>query len=92
MKYNFVWKLVPVDGGVVLSGDSAIELDEDEVRIIPEDLSPSHPMRSTLDVCGPVPLVLQCRERGAERLKVPTLEFITKSARQRRRNKVSIPQ
>ncbi|MCH7651923.1 MAG: hypothetical protein IIA63_12305 [Nitrospinae bacterium] len=92
MKYNFVWKLVPVDGGVALSGDSAIELDQDEVGVLPEDLSTDHPMRSTLEACGPVALILQCRERGGERLKVPTLEFITKGSRHRRRNKVSIPQ
>ncbi len=90
MKYKFVWKLVPDDKAAqTLTGSKDIDLDDDEVGIYPRDLSADHPFRSTLETCGPVPLVLQSRERGGERFKVPTLEWLTKASRHRRRNKFS---
>ena len=92
MKYKFEWKLVPILNSAAnvrtplkASGGTEIELDDDEAGILPQDLHTDHPLRPLLEICGPVPVVLQCRGRGGERLKIPTLEFLTKSARTRRR-------
>ena len=86
MKYKMTWQLTPTTGHkIVRQGSAEIELDDDEIGVLPHDLSPDHPLRPLLEICGPVPVILQCRWRGGERVNVPTLEFITKSARVRRR-------
>jgi len=90
MKYKMTWQLtLPNSRKPVKEGEAEIDLDDDEIGILPHDLTPEHSLRRVLEICGPAPVVLHCRDRGGERLKIPTLEWLTKSSRTRRRARQS---
>ncbi len=90
MKYKIEWALKPLNGiGTARKGSAEVELDEDEIDLLPQDVDKDHALRPILEICGPVPVIIQCRERGGERLNIPTLEYLTKGARLRRRANLS---
>lgn len=66
-----------------------MELDDDEAGMEIEDFESGSVLQILFEQCGSGPVAILCRARGGERLNVPTLDYITKPSRARRRKKLA---
>ncbi len=61
-----------------------VDLDPEEVDLRGGDLGNEHALELPLAMCGPVPIVALIRQRGGERVKVPSDAWALREPRARR--------